>query len=52
MLLPYRCFDKEKFKERKINIEEYLKIIPLNGKIDLEIIKINLISPNTLNFRT
>ena len=35
---------KEKFKERKINIEEYLKIIPLNGNIDLNIIKINLVS--------
>ena len=34
----------EKFKERKINIEEYLKIIPLNGNIDLDTVKINLVS--------
>ena len=35
---------KEKFKERKINIDEYLKIIPLNGNIDLDLVKINLVS--------
>lgn len=35
---------KEKFKEKKINIDEYLKIIPLNGSIKLESIEINLIS--------
>ncbi|MEK9717029.1 MAG: MBL fold metallo-hydrolase, partial [Pelagibacteraceae bacterium] len=28
---------KEKFREKKINIEDYLKIIPLNGIIDLDI---------------
>ncbi len=35
---------KEKFREKKINIEDYLKIIPLNGIIDLDIIKINYVS--------
>ncbi|MEK9680552.1 MAG: ribonuclease J [Pelagibacteraceae bacterium] len=35
---------KEKFKEKKINIDDYLKIIKLNGSIDLNPIKINLIS--------
>ncbi len=35
---------KEKFKEKKINIDDYLKIIPLNGNIDLDSIKIELIS--------
>ena len=35
---------REKFKERRINIDDYLKIIPLNGNIDLEIIKITLVS--------
>ncbi|MEL0177352.1 MAG: ribonuclease J [Pelagibacteraceae bacterium] len=35
---------KEKFKEKKINIDDYLKIITLNGSIDLNPIKINLIS--------
>ena len=35
---------KEKFKEKKINIDDYLKIITLNGSIDLKPIKINLIS--------
>lgn len=48
---------EEKFREKKINISEYLKIIPLNGEIDLEFVKINLISlthsilePNALLF--
>ena len=35
---------KEKFREKKINIEDYLKIIPLNGIIDLDILKINYVS--------
>jgi len=35
---------KEKFKEKKINIDDYLKIITLNGSIDLNPVKINLIS--------
>ncbi len=35
---------KEKFKEKKINIDDYLKIIPLNGKIELDFLNINLIS--------
>ena len=35
---------KEKFKEKKINIDDYLKIITLNGSIELNPIKINLIS--------
>ena len=48
---------KEKFKEKKIDIDEYLKIIPLNGKIDLDFVKVNLVSlthsilePNALLF--
>ena len=48
---------KEKFREKRIDIDEYLKIIPLNGKIDLNFVKINLISlthsilePNALLF--
>ena len=48
---------KEKFKEKKIVIDEYLKIIPLNGKIDLDFVKVNLVSlthsilePNALLF--
>jgi ribonuclease J len=35
---------KEKFREKKINIEDYLKIIPLNGIIDLDFLKINYVS--------
>jgi len=35
---------KEKFKEKKIDIDEYLKIIPLNGKIDIEPFKIDFVS--------
>ncbi len=48
---------KEKFKEKKIDIDEYLKIIPLNGRIDLDFVKVNLVSlthsilePNALLF--
>ena len=35
---------REKFKEKRINIDEYLKIIPLNGNINLEFLKIDLVS--------
>ena len=48
---------REKFKEKRIKIDDYLKIIPLNGEIDLNFLKINLVSlthsilePNALLF--
>ena len=35
---------KEKFKEKKIDIDDHLNIIPLNGKIDIKPFKINFVS--------
>jgi len=50
---------KEKFKEKKIDITSYLKIVPLNGKINLGLFEIEFITlthsilePNGLSIKT